>query len=143
MNKPPAMFVVGTHKDMLGDDSILADEQERILQDLISEKNCSEQVVLSNTSPNRITFQVDNTQSGTGCPDEVLINLRNLIVQMAMTYWEEARPIPVSWAILDKGLHRVAERPENQGKIMNLEDVIAFAERLCVTYPTTKNASRH
>ena len=131
VNKPPAMFVVGTHKDMLGDDSTLADEQERILQDLISEKNCSEQVVLSNTSPNRVTFQVDNTRSGTVCPDEVLVNLRNLIVQMAMTYWEEAGPIPVSWAILDKGLHRVAERPENQGKIMNLEDVIAFAERLC------------
>lgn len=132
VKRPPAMFMVGTHKDELKKHSdSLEDEQEEILQRLISEQDYGEQVVLASESPNRVTFQVDNTRSGTGSPDPILVYLRDLIIEMTKTYWDKVGPIPMPWAVLDKSLHRVAELPQNRGKIMNVADVTVLAERLC------------
>ena len=59
-------------------------------------------MVLAERNPNKLTFRVDNTRSGTSKPDSVMKKVKEIFVAMVWSLWSERDAIPLPWAVLDK-----------------------------------------
>ena len=104
--RPPATFIVLTRKDVTEKDQELVTEQEKKLWDIISHQKFVDHIVQykDKNGDFKFVFHVDNTKSGTGNPDDTILLIKEMIVEMASKRWSDKDLIPVSWVTLDKGL---------------------------------------
>ena len=103
IDQAPVTFAISTRQDETKDmDPKFLDEQEEILQDVVQKNKFGGHMVLAEKNPNRLTFRVDNTRSGTGSPDPVLMKVKEIFVAMVRSLWSQRDAIPLPWAVLDK-----------------------------------------
>ena len=125
VKRAPATFIFASRKDKAISKSFMA-RQEQIVQEIIAEENFGDHIVPF--SGDQVLFHVDNTMSGTGNPDPVIVLIKKIIVEMAREYWDENEMIPLTWAMLDKGLGLLRMRKH---KVLDLHDVCQLAGRVC------------
>ena len=84
-------------------------------------------MMLAEENPNKLTFRVDNTRSGTGSPHLVLLKVKEIFVAVVRSLWSQRDAIPLPWEVLDKLLGRVSQLDDNKGKIPDIEEVCELA----------------
>ena len=133
VKQAPVTFAMSTRQDKTKDmDPKFLDEQEEILQDIVQKNDFGGHTVLAEKNPNKLTFRVDNTRSGTGSPDPVLTKVKEIFVAMVRSLSTSQRDaIPLPWAVLDKLLSRVSQLDDNEGKILDIEEVCELARKFC------------
>ena len=132
IDQAPVTFAMSTRQDKTKDmDPKFLDEQEEILQDIVQKNDFGGHMVLAEENPKKLTFRVDNTRSGTGSPDPVLTKVKEIFVAMVRSLWSQRDAIPLTWAVLDKLLSRVSQLDDNEGKILDIEEVCALARKFC------------
>lgn len=130
--RPPVMFAIATRLDKMSKmDAGLADQQEQIVKEVLTEHKYGDHIVLAERAPNKVLFHVDNTKSGTGTPDSMVIKLKEFLVDMACSYWSEMPETPLPWAVLEKLLIRIALLANDIGKVVSVHDIIQLAKRHC------------
>ena len=132
IDQAPVTFAMSTRQDKTKDmDPKFLEEQEEILQDIVQKNDFGGHMVLAEKKPNKLTFRVDNTRSGTGSPDPVLTKVKEIFVAMVRSLWSQRDAIPLPWAVLDKLLSRVSQLDANEGKILDMEEVCELARKFC------------
>ena len=132
IDRAPVTFAMSTRQDKTKDmDPNFLDEQEEILQDIVQKNKFGDHMMLAEENPNKLTFRVDNTRSGTGSPDPVLTKVKEIFVAMVRSLWSQRDAIPLTWAVLDKLLSRVSQLDDNEGKILDIEEVCELARKFC------------
>ena len=133
IDQAPVTFAMSTRQDKTKNmDPKFLDEQENILQDIVQKNKFGGHMVLAEKNPNKLTFRVDNTKSGTGkSPDPVLIKVKEIFVEMVRSLWSQRDAIPLAWAVLDKLLSRVSQLDDNESKILDIEEVCELARKFC------------
>ena len=132
IDQAPVTFAMSTRQDKTKDmDPKFLDEQENILQDIVQKNKFGGHMVLAEENPNKLTFCVDNTRSGTDSPDPVLMKVKEIFVAMVRSLWSQRDAIPLAWAVLDKLLSRVSQLDDNEGKILDIEEVCELAQKFC------------
>ncbi|XP_062506771.1 uncharacterized protein LOC134183293 [Corticium candelabrum] len=132
VNQAPVTFAMSTRQDKTKDmDPKFLDKQEEILQDIVQKNEFGDHMMLAEENPNKLTFRVDNTRSGTGSPDPVLTEVKKIFVEMVRSLWSQRDAIPLTWAVLDKLLSRVSQLDDNEGKILDIEEVCELARKFC------------
>lgn len=134
---PPAVFIVVTRKDQidqLGEEFVA--KQERLLHEVIYEnEKFASHLVPSQNDPYKVVFYVDNTKSGSGDPDPVVVQLREMTVQMARDRWDKEEETPLSYVVLEIGLRKLTDLPNSKGKVLELRNVFGLAKRVCGLSP--------
>ena len=141
VRRGPAMFIIGTHYDEIikkGEEGkAIVIDQEVAVRKIMSKHKYVERVVLVDDKKNELIFKVDNTRSGTGSPDAMVIALRKLIFEMAITYRDDIEETPLPYVVLELGLLNLSQ-PEEPGsdcdsdrKIVCMNDVVHLAQRYC------------
>ena len=128
VKRPPATFMIATRKDQTEGRREQVDTLESKIQEIVSEEMFGDHVVESCRKPYTALFHVDNTRSGTGNPDPTVVEIRDTIVKMTRQFWHDQPPTPLPWAMLDKGLGKLAM---SKYKVIAFKDVCALAERVC------------
>ncbi|XP_062506405.1 uncharacterized protein LOC134182977 [Corticium candelabrum] len=132
VKQAPVTFAMSTREDKTKDmDPKFLEEQEEILQDIVQKNDFGVHMMLAEENPNKLTFRVDNTRTGTGSPDPVLVKVKEIFVAMVWSLWSQRDAIPLPWAVLDKLLSRVSQLDDNEGKILDLEEVCELARKFC------------
>ena len=132
IDQAPVTFAMSTRQDKTKDmDPQFLDKQEEILQDIVQKNKFGGHMMLAEENPNKLTFRVDNTRSGTGSPDPVLMKVKEIFVAMVRSLWSQRDAIPLTWAVLDKLLSRVSQLDDNEGKILDIEEVCELARKFC------------
>ena len=132
VKQAPVTFAMSTRKDKTKDmDPTFLEEQEEILQNIVQKNDFGGHMMLAEENPNKLTFRVDNTRTGTGCPDPVLMKVKEIFVAMVRLLWSQRDAIPLPWAVLDKLLSRVSQLDDNEGKILDIEEVCELARKFC------------
>ena len=132
VKQTPVTFAISTRQDKTKDmDPKFLDEQEEILQDIVQKNKFGGHMMLAEENPNKLTFRIDNTRSGTGSPDPVLMKVKEIFVAMVRSLWSQRDAIPLPWAVLDKLLSRVSQLDDNEGKILDIEEVCELARKFC------------
>ncbi|XP_062506410.1 uncharacterized protein LOC134182981 [Corticium candelabrum] len=132
IDQAPVTFAMSTRQDKTKDmDPKFLEEQEEILQDIVQKNDFGGHMVLAQKNPNKLTFRVDNRRSGTGSPDPVLMKVKEIFVAMVRSLWSQRDAIPLPWAVLDKLLSRVSQLDDNEGKILDIEEVCELARKFC------------
>ena len=132
VKQAPVTFAMSTRQDKTKDmDPKFLDEQEEILQDIVQKNKFECQMMLAEENPNKLTFRVDNTRSGTDSSDPVLTKVKEIFVAMVRSLWSQRDAIPLPWAVLDKLLSRVSQLDDNEGKILDIEEVCELARKFC------------
>ena len=132
IDQAPVTFAMSTRQDKTKDmDPQFLDKQEEILQDIVQKNKFGGHMMLAEENPNKLTFCVDNTRSGTGSPDPVLMKVKEIFVAMVRSLWSQRDAIPLTWAVLDKLLSRVSQLDDNEGKILDIEEVCELARKFC------------
>jgi hypothetical protein len=128
VKRPPATFMVATRKDQTQHRIDQVNTLEERVQEIISEEMFGIHIVESCRNPYKALFHVDNTRSGTGNPDPTVVHIRDTIVQMTQEFWHAQPPTPLPWAMLDKGLGKLAM---SKYKVIAFKDVCTLARRVC------------
>ena len=132
VKQAPVTFAMSTREDKTKDmDPTFLDEQEEILQNIVQKNDFGGHMMLAEENPNKLTFCVDNTRTGTGSPDPVLMKVKEIFVAMVRSLWSQRDAIPLPWAVLDKLLSRVSQLDDNEGKILDIEEVCELARKFC------------
>ncbi|XP_062506531.1 uncharacterized protein LOC134183094 isoform X1 [Corticium candelabrum] len=132
VKRAPVTFAVSTREDETKNmDPKFLEEQEEILQDVVQKNKFGEHMVLAEKNPNKLTFRVDNTRSGTKNPDPVVMKVKEIFVAMVRSLWSQRQAIPLPWAVLDKLLGRVSQLAGNEGKILDIDEVCELARKFC------------
>lgn len=127
VKRPPVVFIIVTRKDETKDKQEDVQKLEQILTDIISEHNFGDHVVFYiDGDTKKILFHVDNTRSGTGSPDQVVVDIRKMLVTMTRKFWEK-QVIPLPWAVLDSALRLMA----NKHHVIDFETVWKLAREFC------------
>ena len=137
VKRPPAVFIVITRKDQIGNlSSEFVQKQERLLRDVISEsEHFADHLVPCQKDPWDVLFYVDNTKSGKGDPDPVVVKLQDMIVEMARAHSDEGEGTPLTYVMLELGLNKVSRIASNQGKVLELSNVFGLAKQVCDLSP--------
>ena len=128
VKRPPATFMIATRKDKTKGKHSHVNALERNIQQIVSEEMFGHHVVASGRNPYTALFHVDNTRSGAGNPDPTVVEIREIIVEMTREFWKEQPLTPLPWAMLDKGLGRLAM---SKCKVIAFKDVCTLAKRVC------------
>ena len=133
VKRPPAVFIVITRKDEIENlSSEFVQKQERLLRDVISEsEHFADHLVPYQNDPWDVLFYVDNTKSGKGYPDPVVVKLQDMIVDMARAHSDEGEGTPLTYVMLELGLNKVSRIASNQGKMLELSNVSGLAKQVC------------
>ena len=132
VKRAPVTFAVSTREDETKNmDPKFLEEQEEILQDVVQKNKFGDHMVLAEKNPNKLTFRVDNTRSGTKNPDPVVMKVKEIFVAMVRSLWSQRQAIPLPWAVLDKLLGRVSQLAGNEGKILDIDEVCELARKFC------------
>ncbi|XP_062506351.1 uncharacterized protein LOC134182925 [Corticium candelabrum] len=132
VKRAPVTFAVSTREDETKNmNPKFLEEQEEILQDVVQKNKFGEHMVLAEKNPNKLTFRVDNTRSGTKNPDPVVMKVKEIFVAMVRSLWSQRQAIPLPWAVLDKLLGRVSQLAGNEGKILDIDEVCELARKFC------------
>ena len=132
VKRAPVTFAVSTREDETKNmDPKFLEEQEEILQDVVQRNEFGDHMVLAEKNPNKLTFRVDNTRSGTKNPDPVVMKVKEIFVAMVRSLWSQRQAIPLPWAVLDKLLGRVSQLAGNEGKILDIDEVCELARKFC------------
>ena len=132
VKRAPVTFAVSTREDETKNmDPKFLEEQEEILQDVVQRNEFGDHMVLAEKNPNKLTFRVDNTRSGTKNPDPVVMKVKEIFVAMVRSLWSQRQAIPLPWAVLDKLLSRVSQLAGNEGKILDIDEVCELARKFC------------
>ena len=132
VKRAPVTFAVSTREDETKNmDPKFLEEQEEILQDVVQKNKFGDHMMLAEKNPNKLTFRVDNTRSGTKNPDPVVMKVKEIFVAMVRSLWSQRQAIPLPWAVLDKLLGRVSQLAGNEGKILDIDEVCELARKFC------------
>ena len=137
VKRPPAVFIVITRKDQIENlGSEFVQKQEQLLRDVISEsEHFADHLVPCQKDPWDVLFYVDNTKSGKGDPDPVVVQLQDMIVEMARAHSDEGEGTPLTYVMLELGLNKVSRIASNQGKVLELSNVFGLAKQVCDLSP--------
>ena len=128
VKRAPATFLISSRKDKTKGKGEFVERQERIIREIIREMNFGDHIVSFGEDSYEVLFHVDNTKSGSGNPDPTIVLIKEIIIKMAHDYWTEDDVIPLTWAVLDKGLGRLQMAGH---KILDIQDVYELAARVC------------
>ena len=137
VKRPPAVFIVITRKDQiqhLGEEFVI--KQEQLLCDVICEsEHFADHLVPYQNDPCDVLFRVDNTKSGSSNPDPVVVQLRDMVVEMAQSHCREKEGTPLTYVMLEIGLSKVGQIADNKGKVLELNNVFRLAQQACDLSP--------
>jgi GTPase SAR1 family protein len=124
----PPVFFVATHAGEPKSAEAMHDHEAKVLN-IVKSRSYEAHVVTPGVEGANFMFPVDNTKSGTGDPDKMLLVLKERIEQMAMQHSLSQDPIPLSWFVLWKMVDRLSRMP--QYKLAELRNVIILAQHVC------------
>ena len=103
---------------------------------MISEsEHFAEHLVPCQKDPWDVLFYLDNTKSGKGDPDPVVVKLQDKIVEMVRADSDEGEGTPLTYVMLELGLNKVSRIASNQGKVLELSSVFGLAKQVCDLSP--------
>ena len=137
VKRSPAVFIVVTRKDQIPHlREEFVKKQEQLLCDVICEsQHFADHLVPYQKDPYDVLFRVDNTKSGSSNPDPVMVQLRDMIVEMAQSHCKEGEGTPLTYVMLEIGLSKVGRIANNKGKVLDLNNILRLAQEACNLSP--------
>lgn len=128
----PPVFMVATH--CLDPKALaIAEQQEMSFQQLVEGKGYLSHIVVARVNDEgreEYLFRVDNSLSGTGNPDPMVVDIQRRIEAMTRSYWEELKePIPLRWFHFEQVAIRLSN--DLQYKVMDLSDLVIVGQKVC------------
>ena len=152
--RPPPVFAIGSHRDVLDiDKERFSDsasvkewlsEQERLFEQLLSDSEFVKHIVLPKKRGvkedddvfremahfvNRI-FLIDNSVSGSESPCNGVNEIRDRVDRMTMTYWKGMKKQPLYWVYLERLLFRWSK--DMKTVVAKVDEIADLAQYLAI-----------